>query len=290
MPRIAESELVLNQDGSVYHLKLYPDEIAHDIIVVGDPGRVDAISMHFDRIEVQRQNREIRTHTGYIGHKRITVLSTGMGTDNIDIVLNELDALVNIDLKERRIKTSHSALNIIRLGTSGALQADVPVDSTVISTHGLGLDGMLYYYRALKAVYDQEMTEAFISQSGWDTTFPRPYAVAASGKLFSLFSKDYLHGITATAPGFYGPQGRILRLEPTHPDLNQLLTDFRFEGKRIVNFEMETSALYGLGRLLGHNTLTICAIIANRVTKTYSKNSQATVKKLIASVLEKLTE
>lgn len=290
MSRIAESELVLNKDGSVYHLKLHPEEIAHDLIVVGDPGRVDAISMHFDRIEVQRQNREIRTHTGYIGKKRITVLSTGMGTDNIDIVLNELDALVNIDLKARVIKSNPTSLNIIRLGTSGALQADIPVDAAVISTHGIGLDGMLYYYRGLKNVSNQEMTDAFISQSKWDATFPRPYAVAASAELFSLFAGEHLHGITATAPGFYGPQGRILRLQPNHPDLNQLLADFRFDGKRIVNFEMETSALYGLGKMLGHQTLTICAIVANRVTKTYSKDAQATINKLIVSVLEKLTE
>jgi uridine phosphorylase len=289
MSGIAESELVLNSDGSIYHLKLHPEEIAHNIIVVGDPGRVASISAHFDRIEIQRQNREIITHTGYIGSKRLTVLSTGMGTDNIDIVMNELDALVNIDLKKREAKSEHTELNIIRLGTSGALQADIPVDSTVISTHGIGIDGMLYYYRDIKKVYHQEMTEAFISQSNWDSNFPRPYAVAASKKLFDIFEKDHLQGITATAPGFYGPQGRKLRLDTAHPDLNKAIADFNFEGQRIVNFEMETSALYGLGKLLGHNTLTICAIIANRVSKTYSKDYQTTVKKLVISVLEKLS-
>lgn len=286
---IAESELVLNNDGSIYHLKLHPEEIARDIIVVGDPGRVPSISAYFDRIEVQRQNREIVTHTGYIGSKRLTVLSTGMGTDNIDIVLNELDALVNIDLKNRTILSNHTSLNIIRLGTSGALQPDIPVDSTVISTHGIGIDGMLYYYSSLKDVYDREMTDAFIQQSNWDANFPRPYAVAASEKLLNLFSSGHLSGITATAPGFYGPQGRKLRLETTHPDLNEAISGFRYNGQRIVNFEMETSALYGLGKMLGHETLTICAIIANRVIKKYSSDYKITVKKLIEQVLEKLS-
>lgn len=290
MSRIAESELVLNPDGSIYHLKLHPNELAHDIIVVGDPGRVPTISRHFDRIEVQRQNREICTHTGTIGNKRLTVLSTGMGTDNIDIVINELDALVNIDLSLREAKPEHTKLNIIRLGTSGALQADIPVDSTVISTHGIGIDGMLYYYKDLKKIYDKAMTEAFIDQCQWDNNFPTPYAVAASDKLFRLFAtEEHLSGITATAPGFYGPQGRKLRLDTAHPDLNQAIADFSFEGKRIVNFEMETSALYGLGKLLGHDTLTICAIIANRVSKTYSKDYHSIVEKLVISVLEKLS-
>lgn len=286
---IAESELVLNNDGSIYHLKLHPEEIARDIIVVGDPGRVPSISAYFDRIEIQRQNREIVTHTGYIGSKRLTVLSTGMGTDNIDIVLNELDALVNIDLKNRTILSNHTSLNIIRLGTSGALQPDIPVDSTVMSTHGIGIDGMLYYYSSLKDVYDREMTDAFIQQSNWDANFPRPYAVAASEKLLNLFSSGHLSGITATAPGFYGPQGRKLRLETTHPDLNEAISGFRYNGQRIVNFEMETSALYGLGKMLGHETLTICAIIANRVIKKYSSDYKITVKKLIEQVLEKLS-
>lgn len=288
MSRIAESELVLNPDGSIYHLKLNPNELAHDIILVGDPGRVPTISRHFDRIEVKRQNREIFTHTGYIGNKRLTVLSTGMGTDNIDIVINELDALVNIDLSLREAKPEHTKLNIIRLGTSGALQADIPVDSTVISTHGIGIDGMLYYYKDLRNIYDKAMTEAFIDQCQWDNNFPTPYAVAASDKLLGLFAAEHLSGITATAPGFYGPQGRKLRLDTAHPDLNQAIANFSFEGKRIVNFEMETSALYGLGKLLGHDTLTICAIIANRVTKTYSKDYHSTVEKLIISVLDKL--
>jgi uridine phosphorylase len=288
MSRIGESELILNPDGSVYHLKLQPDELAGDIIVVGDPGRVANVSKHFDRIELTRQNREIITHTGYVGEKRITVLSTGMGTDNIDIVLNELDALVNIDLGRREKKSGHTALNIIRLGTSGALQAGVPVDSVVASTHGIGLDGMLYYYKKLPEVMDPEITEAFIKQTSWHPHFPRPYAVACSPELLRHVGEGYLHGMTATSPGFYGPQGRILRLETTHPDLNQAIAGFDFKGQKILNFEMETSALYGLGLMLGHNTLTLCAIIANRVEKKFSKDYHPVIDKLIVNVIDKL--
>ncbi|KAF0198875.1 MAG: uridine phosphorylase [Bacteroidetes bacterium] len=288
MSRIGESELILNADGSVYHLKLKPEDLAGNIIVVGDPGRVASVSKHFDRIEVSRQNREIVTHTGYIGEKRLTVLSTGMGTDNIDIVLNELDALVNIDLDKREAKAGHTALNIIRLGTSGALQAGIPVDSVVASTYGIGLDGMLYYYKDLAGVLDREITEEFIRQTSWPAVFPRPYAVACSPDLLNHVGKGFLQGMTATAPGFYGPQGRILRLETTHPDLNQAIGDFNLDGKKVFNFEMETSALYGLSRMLGHNALTVCAIVANRVEKKYSKDYHPVIESLIVNVLEKL--
>jgi uridine phosphorylase len=288
MSRIGESELILNPDGSVYHLKLKPEELAGDIIVVGDPGRVPTVSKHFDRIEVNRQNREMVSHTGYIGNKRLTVLSTGMGTDNIDIVLNELDALVNIDLQKRETKPGHTSLNIIRLGTSGALQAGIPVDSVVASTHGIGLDGMLYYYKDLVKVLDREITEAFIAQTVWPDVFPRPYAVAGSNKLLEFIGKGYLQGMTATAPGFYGPQGRILRLATTHPDLNTAIGAFELQGKKVLNFEMETSALYGLGGMLGHQTLTVCAIVANRVDKKYSKDYHPVIEALITDVLEKL--
>ena len=288
MTRIGESELIINPDGSVYHLKLKPEELAGDIIVVGDPGRVATVSARFDRIEVMRQNREIVTHTGYIGQKRLTVLSTGMGTDNIDIVLNELDALVNIDLTKRTIKPQHTSLNIIRLGTSGALQAGVPVDSVVASTHGIGLDGMLYYYKDLARVADRTITEAFIEQTAWPDVFPRPYAVEASARLLETIGAGFIHGMTTTAPGFYGPQGRVLRLETTHPDLNSAIAGFDFNGRKVLNFEMETSALYGLGRMLGHHTLTVCAIVANRVEKTYSKDYHPVIEALIATVLERL--
>jgi len=288
MVSIGSSELILNSDGSIYHLHLSPGELAHDIIVVGDPGRVPVISAYFDRIELKRQNREIFTHTGYIGKKRLSVLSTGMGTDNIDIVLNEIDALFNVDLQKRVPKKEHTPLNIIRLGTSGALQTDIKVDSMVASTHGIGLDGMLYYYRDAPTVIDTELTKAFVDQTSWNHEFPRPYVVAASEHLLKIIAHDFVRGITATAPGFYGPQGRVLRLPAKHTDLNLALTNFNASGKRIINFEMETSALYGLGRLLGHQTLTVCAIIANRITQTYSKDYQVTIKKLIETLLERM--
>jgi len=288
MSRIGESELILNPDGSVYHLKLRPEELARNIMVVGDPGRVPAVSKHFDRIEIQRHNREIVSHTGYIGNQRLTVLSTGMGTDNIDIVLNELDALVNIDLEQRAIKDQHTPLNIIRLGTSGALQAGVPVDSVVASTHGIGLDGMLYYYNDIEGVYDQAITHAFIDQTQWPSVFPRPYAVAASAQLLATVGEGFTHGMTTTAPGFYGPQGRVLRLATKHPDLNKAIADFNYNGNKVLNFEMETSALYGLGKMLGHQTLTVCAIVANRVEKTYSKDYHPVIEKLIQTVLSRM--
>lgn len=288
MSQIGESELILNPDGSIYHLKLKPAELAENIIIVGDPGRVPVISKHFDRIEITRQNREMVTHTGYIGNKRLTVLSTGMGTDNIDIVLNELDALANIDLEKRETRPVHKSLNIVRLGTSGALQAGIPVDSIVASTHGIGLDGMLYYYKDLAGIMDREITAAFIEQTDWPDIFPRPYAVACSPELLESVGAGFSQGMTATAPGFYGPQGRILRLATTHPDLNKAIGDFVFNGKRVLNFEMETSALYGLGRMLGHNTLTVCAIVANRVDKTYSKDYHPAIESLIKHVLDKL--
>lgn len=289
MSRIGESELIINSDGSIYHLNLRPGELARDIIVVGDPGRVPVISKHFDRIELKKQNREICTHTGTIGNKRLSVLSTGMGTDNIDIVLNEIDAVFNIDFNRREAKEEHTSVNIIRLGTSGALQREIEVDSAVVSTHGIGLDGMLYYYKKAAGVINSELTNAFISQTAWDSNLPRPYVVEASDKLLSLFGDRFHKGMTATAPGFYGPQGRSLRLETTHPDLNQALADFNYNGMKVANFEMETSALYGLGKLLGHNTLTICAIIANRVLKQYSKDYHRNIEKIIRTLLEVLT-
>lgn len=288
MSRIGESELILNPDGSIYHLKLRPSELADNIIVVGDPGRVPSISKYFDRIETERQNREIVTHTGYIGNKRVTVLSTGMGTDNIDIVFNELDALANIDLEQREARPVHKSLNIVRLGTSGALQAGIPVDSVVASTHGIGLDGMLYYYQGLANVMERDITEAFITQTGWPAFFPRPYAVACSPLLLAHFAREFHQGMTATAPGFYGPQGRVLRLATTHPDINGAIGSFNFNGHQIANFEMETSALYGLSKMLGHNALTVCAIVANRVDKTFSKDYHPAIESLIKHVLEKM--
>ncbi len=288
MNRIAESELILNPDGSVYHLKLKPENIADDIIVVGDPGRVPVISAYFDKIEFRQSNREIVTHTGYIGKKRLTVLSTGMGTDNLDIVINELDAVVNIDLKNRIPKTEHKSLNIIRLGTSGAMQEDIPVGTYVMSSHGIGLDGLMRFYAAGDKVLDAELTNAFLRQTNWPADLPKAYIVSGSNALMDRMGKGYVKGITATAPGFFGPQGRVLRLELAYPDLNDRISAFEYEGHRIANFEMETSALYGLTKALGHNAMTVCAIIANRLRKEYAKDYKPSVTALIEDLLEKL--
>jgi len=290
MAPIAESELILNPDGSVYHLHLKPENIADTIIVVGDPGRVKEISKHFDKIDFTVQNRELFTHTGSIGNKRLTVLSTGMGTDNLDIVINELDAVVNIDLSTREPKPSHTKLNIIRMGTAGALQADILPGDFIASSYGVGMDGLLYFYNKGKSVMDAELAEAFINHVSWNTNLPGIYAVPCSETLMAKLGKDIVHGITLTAPGFYGPQGRELRLKLAYPELNHLIESFEFEGNRIANFEMETSALYGLGKMLGHETLTICTIVANRVNQTYAKDYHADIDRLIKLVLSRLVE
>lgn len=289
MNKIAESELIINPDGSIYHLNLRPEHLADDIIVVGDPQRVEIISNYFDSVEYKIFNREFVTHTGYLNGKRLTVLATGIGTDNIDIVMNELDAIVNIDLNNRAIKKEHKTLNIIRLGTSGALQKDIPVDSFVFSSYGLGLDGLLNYYEGNNQVIEKDMTKEFIKFSNWHESLSQPYIVKASSKLEDIISRGMYKGITATAPGFYGPQGRQLRLGLANPNINKTLENFSYNNHLITNFEMETSAIYGLGKLLGHNTATVCAIIANRYSKTYSKDHKKTVVKLIETLLERLT-
>ncbi len=284
-----ESELILNPDGSVYHIRLKPENIAPTVIVVGDQHRVETISKHFDHIEFRTQSREFVTHTGTFNKQRITVLSTGIGTDNIDIVINELDAAVNIDLEKRIPKDKHTSLDIIRLGTSGALQADIEVDTYVASAYGLGLDGLLNFYLHEKNMTETELTQAFIQQTGWSTNLPHPYIVKASEKLLQKIAGELRQGITATASGFYGPQGRELRIPLAFPELNEKIENFHFKGNTITNFEMETSAIYALGKILGHNTLTVCDIIANRVSGTYSKDYKKSVEKLIQFVLEKIT-
>ncbi len=290
MAPIAESELILNPDGSVYHLHLKPENLAETIIVVGDPGRVKEISKHFDKIDFSVQNRELYTHTGSIGNKRLTVLSTGMGTDNLDIVINELDAVVNIDLETREPKKTHTKLNIIRLGTAGALQADIHPGDFVASSHGMGMDGLLYFYQQGKSVMDHAMAEAFVKHVSWNENLPGIYAVPCSSSLMDKVGKGLVHGVTLTAPGFYGPQGRELRLKLAFPELNQLIESFEYKGSRIANFEMETSALYGLGKMLGHDTLTVCTIVANRVNRTYAEDYHGDVEKLIRLVLDRVTE
>lgn len=286
---IPDSQLVLNADGSVYHLKLQPHQIADTIILVGDPNRVKKISAFFDYVEFEVANREIITHTGTYKGKRISVLSTGMGTDNIDIVLNELDALVNVDLKNRRIKDGHRSLQLIRLGTSGALQPEIPVDGTVVASHtALGLDGLLHFYKNSAAVIDQALTQAFVEHMQWHALLPSPYAVAGSKRLLQQLAFDSIHGITATAPGFYGPQGRVIRLGLADDKLNQKMESFVHEGQKITNFEMESSALYGLSALLGHEALTMCVIIANRVTERFAADYHPFMERLIVNTLDRL--
>jgi uridine phosphorylase len=288
MQRIAESELIINSRGAVYHLNLRPEELADTVILVGDPDRVKKLSKYFDRIEHQLQHREFITHTGYIGNKRLSCTSTGIGPDNIDIAINELDALVNIDFTTRTVKENLHQLNIIRFGTSGSLQADIPVDSFVASTHGLGLDNLLNFYAHNKTIEEAELVNAFISQTALDTSITNPYAFAGSQSLLNKFGNNFHKGITVTCPGFYGPQGRILRLGVSSPGLIDKLTHFNFNNNRITNFEMETSAIFGLGRLLGHECMSINAIVANRVVQQFSADSDATVDQLIKQGLEVL--
>ena len=285
---IQASELILNPDGSVYHLNLLPQDIASDIIFVGDQDRVTKITKYFDSIEVTKQKREFKTQTGTYKGKRISVMSTGIGPDNIDIVVNELDALVNIDLKTRTVKDKLSSLNIVRLGTSGALQPDIPVDSIVMSTHGLGLDNMLRSYE-LDPVSQTDIEDAFISHTNWDSRQGRPYVISGSIELQNrLYSSSIFKGITATAGGFYGPQGRVLRLAIQDAELNSKMDNFTFKEHRISNFEMETAAIYGLSRLLGHNALSMNAIIANRALGTFSEDPYIAVENLILYALDKI--
>ncbi len=290
MSRIAESELIINNRGAIYHLDCTPNEIATTIITVGDPDRVSAVSKHFDKIEFKNQHREFVTHTGFIGTKRITCVSTGIGTDNIDIVLNELDALVNIDFETRTIKENLTHLNIIRVGTSGSLQKNVPVDSFVASSHGLGIDNLLNFYQLHNNSEEDQLIQQFVTQTQLHNKFAHPYISSASGSLIKHFVEGFHHGITVTCPGFYGPQGRVLRLGLANASLIDNLTTFSFGNNRITNFEMETAGIYGLGKILGHHCLSLNAIVANRITKEFSKDGNAAVENLIKKSLQIITE
>lgn len=289
MFKFPETELILSKDKRVYHINLRGEDIADNVIVVGDQNRVAEISKLFSKIEFKTQHREFITHTGVFNGKRITVLSTGIGTDNIDIVINELDAAVNINLETRELNPTHRSLNIIRLGTSGALQSDIPVNSIVVSSHGLGLDGLLNFYENWQSINEYGISEAFIKHTNWLPNLPYPYCIKASEVLMSKFKEGTYIGITTTAPGFYGPQGRQLRLKAAMPTLNDFLTDFKLGEHRITNFEMETSALYGLGKLLNHQCLTACVIIANRVRKEFTSDYAKSVEILISESLQRLT-
>ena len=289
MQTILNTDLLVNSDGSIYHLCLQPDQIADTILIVGDPARVEEISWYFDKVEFTIKNREFVTRTGYVKGKRITVLSTGIGTDNIDIVLHELDALVNIDLKRREVNNTLRSLEIIRIGTSGAIQPDIPVNSFSLSTYGMGLDNLLRFYMA-DNLLDKNLENAFISQTGWSIENVRPYFVKGCKTLIEKFRNGMTLGITATAPGFYGPQGRFLRLDLVDQNMITKLRKFEYHGERIINFEMETSALYGLGALLGHKVVTVCALIANRFDHTFSVDHKPVIKNLIELALERITQ
>lgn len=285
--KLSASELILNPDGSVYHCNIKSENLAPIVFLVGDPGRVPVVSSFFDTIDFKTQKREIVTHTGTKNGKRVSVISTGMGTDNIDIVLSELDAVVNIDLDHRTIKAAHTPLTLIRMGTSGSLQPDIPVDSFLASTHGLGFDGLVHYYANSEHFSANPFIDHFIDAVQWDPRLPRPYLAAGDADLIEkAIGLGCYSGVTATATGFYGPQGRILRLGINDQHLNENLSKFRFENLRITNFEMETSGIYGLSALMGHRALTINCIIANRFTEQYSKDYHQSMHRMIGMVLE----
>lgn len=286
MNSIAASELIINNRGAIYHVNCRPEEIASTIITVGDPARVKEVSKYFDRIEYKNNHREFVTHTGYMGKKRISVTSTGIGPDNIDIVFNELDALVNIDFETRTIKEKLTKLNIIRVGTSGSLQKDIPLDSYVASTHALGLDNLMNFYQHSSNEEEKQVLHAFNTHTQLHQGISSPYVTSASVALLKEFVTDFHQGVTVTCPGFYGPQGRVLRMGLAHPQLVDQLTTFSFGKHRITNFEMETSAIYGMGKVLGHHCLSLSAIVNNRVSKEFSKDGNAVVEKLIKKTLE----
>lgn len=284
-----ESEFILNPDGSMYHLNLKPGEVAETIFTVGDPNRVPMVSKYFDSLEVEKQHREFVTHTGRYKGKRLSVISTGIGTDNIDIALNELDALFNIDFTNRRIKEQRTSLQIIRLGTSGALQDFIPLEAIVCSDYGVGFDNVLRFYSGLEDIETPEFTKSFLQELPWNPDNAKPYAVQASPHLRNLFTGDpVINGITTTHVGFYGPQGRQLRLPVYDSGMMDALRSFRFQGLPLTNLEMETAAIYGLSKLLGHEALSLNVILANRATGMFSQNPTVAVDRLIRFALERI--
>ena len=283
---IGESELIITPQGKVYHINVSQDDLADTIITVGDPDRVQQVSKYFDTIDFKTQHREFVTHTGTIGKKRLTVLSSGIGPDNIDIVMNELDAVANIDFSTRTVKPNHTTLDIIRMGTSGSLQEDIPVDSLVASSHGIGLDNVLHYYVLENTQHEKELGNAFISHAGLEHQSVVPYTAQGSPELLSHFKEGYHQGITVTCPGFYAPQGRVVRAGLKFPELVNRLSGFQFESHRITNFEMETSAIFGLGKIFGHRCLALNTIVANRISKTFTKDAAKSVENMIKKSLE----
>ncbi|APQ19086.1 nucleoside phosphorylase [Maribacter hydrothermalis] len=287
--QLRPAELIINEDGSIYHLNLLPEDIATTIITVGDPDRVNQVSSYFDSIEVKKGKREFLTHTGHLNGKRISVISTGIGTDNIDIVINELDALVNIDFKTRALKKKHTSLKIVRIGTSGAIQNDIPVDSFLMSEYVMGFDGLLHFYEHDKINFPK-IEDAFIAHTSWDSFKARPYVLSYSKSLGNIFKNNRIRlGFTATNTGFYGPQQRQLRLKPSQMELMEKLSTFSYEGNSLTNLEMETSGIYALSQLLGHEAVSMNCILANRANGEFSKDPVKSVDKLINFCLERLT-
>ncbi len=288
MNKLSESDLIINPDGSIYHLNLLPEDIADTVITVGDLDRVPEVSKHFDKIEIRKGKREFITHTGYLGAKRITVISTGIGTDNIDIVFNELDALVNIDFKSREVKNQLKSLDIIRIGTSGAIQADVPMGTILASSYGLGLDALMQYYVSTLSSEEHDLLKSIKSHFE-NIKGINPYLTAADTELISTIGKDMELGITVTAPGFYAPQGRQVRAENAIPDFISKLNSFQAGKHRITNLEMETAGIYALAKTLGHRALSVNAILASRVKFEFSAEPNKIIEKAIKMVLERLT-
>jgi uridine phosphorylase len=285
---IPPSELIINPDGSVFHLRLRPEDVADTVILVGDPARVALVASYFDVTEMEKANREFVSRTGYAGKKRMTVVSTGIGTDNIDIVMTELDALVNVDFASRTPKPETRRLTVLRLGTSGAIHADIPPGSFLMSDISIGFDGLLNFYEGSEQVCLKDAEEAFVKHMDWGERLATPYFVAASPELTGLFGDGVLHGMTVSAPGFYGPQGRVVRLGLRYPDLLSKLETFRYGDYRICNFEMEGSATAGLARLLGHRAATMCTIIADRRSKHAMTDYGSAMKKMVETAVEKL--
>ena len=291
MNHFTPSELILNPDGSIYHLNLRPEHLAPIVLTVGDPDRVADVSKRFDRIDFTINKREFVTHSGELNGKRITVLSTGIGTDNIDIVINELDALVNIDLEERKEKEEKTALKIIRIGTTGSLHANIEVDQMIASAYGLGLDGLMHFYEYQQTPNEYLLYHEFMESCGRDIQFPlRPYLVEGDETLFGSVGKHMIKGITATCPGFYGPQGRELRAVPAVDDLLPSLAAFSYRDFRITNFEMETAGIYGMSRMLGHQALSCNVVLANRPSGQFSNDPGKAVDRLIDQVLQNIVE
>ncbi len=283
---IEASELIITPRGTIYHLDLAPEQLADTVITVGDPNRVAEVSRYFDRLEHKAEHREFISHTGYIGNTRITVVGTGIGPDNIDIVINELDALANIDFDSRLPRAAPKKLSIIRMGTCGSPHEDIPVDSLVISTHGLGLDNLLHFYRQEPDPVSESIAQAFTAVAGLAGARITPYITPGSRKLLSQFGEGYFRGITLTCPGFYGPQGRVLRAPVAHEGIMSALSGFHHEGHRITGVEMETSAIYGLGRMLGHECLSINTVVANRASGTFTTDVAKGVDHMVRKSLE----